>query len=286
MSTQFGIISTGINNVRFTPEAKVNVANNLGLSLVRHAINIVAYHGPDKTISAYAKAGFKAFLNLNYNTSNSDPENQTTKKDYPLTTPKFCQQIFRLLFDGPINTVAYAIENEPLNENYFYTERYRQYLRELACASSIIAAQVDMCCDGGLPAPLVLQLINRNTKSKRQSKIERLAAVIAEIPYMPVRFVNIHFNTNNINVFSSALNDVVTFLEEETGLPVICNEFGIHTQKESDIIQLIKKLRQVNLQYAIVYNGQNKIGKALSLCDQSGKLNNVGTIFKAALQNE
>ncbi len=196
-----------------------------------------------------------------------------------------------------------VVENEE-NNRIFYKGTVGEYGGELKASVEVAHGKNIPCTNGGLTCKTVMLLVyqhyideGKTDKARafaRRSFNERLLwqAENKHDELMPEiekgrEFLKIYKEANidyvNFHWYVSdpvALEEAVTYMKKETGLPVIINEIGLlkEDEKPEKIKGLMKKIMDMKLPIAVWYSvdGTN----SNSLVGNDGKLRETGKTFK------
>ncbi|MEQ8171760.1 MAG: glycosyl hydrolase [Candidatus Eremiobacterota bacterium] len=259
------------------------------------------------------------FLNR-WNGRDPDPEIETVKDMglsialtvrnnggiYESTTPPSNREDFKRILAEVLHIIKPSIlvvENEE-NNRMFYKGTVGEYGGELKASVEVAHSKNIPCTNGGLTCKTVTLLVyqhyideGKTDKARafaRRSFNERLLWQAENKPdeLMPEikkgrEFLKIYREANidyvNFHWYVSdpvALEETVTYMKKETGLPVIINEIGLlkEEEKPEKIKVILKKITDMKVPLAIWYSVDGPHSN--SLFGNDGKLRETGKTFK------
>jgi len=192
-----------------------------------------------------------------------------------------------------------VVENEE-NSSLFYTGTPEEYLKELQAACEIAHPKGIKVTNGGLVSTLVALLVYDNYKAtgqytsaqnfakrafsieeekllntpKAKKQLEKGKKLLSYYKESGIDYVNFHWYIPD----SYALEEAVIYLKKSTGLPVITNEIGQHTIDPIQTTQIMSKIVELGIPYAIWFSIDAP--KAKSLVNNDLSLRATGVAFK------
>jgi hypothetical protein len=259
------------------------------------------------------------FLNR-WNGFDSDQEIETVKEmglsvaltvrnnggPYESTTPPANREEFKRTLTEVLHIIKPSIlivENEE-NNRIFYKGTVGEYGGELKTSVEVAHSKNIPCTNGGLTSKTVTLLVyqhyidkGRTDKAKSfakrafnerllwqsENKPEELMAEIEKgreflriYKESHIDYVNFHWYVSD----PSSLEEAVTYMKKETGLPVIVNEIGLlkEEEKPEKIKGLLKKIIDMKVPLAVWYSIDGP--HSSSLFNSDGKLRENGKVFK------
>ncbi len=199
--------------------------------------------------------------------------------------------------------VVLAVENEE-NSALFYTGTPEDYAAELQAACEVAHQKGIPCTNGGLVSALVALLVydhyresgqtakaqdfaaraftpdlQRQLNSPQaQEQIDKGKALLSAYRTAGADYVNFHWYIAD----TQALEEAVTFLQAQTGLPVITNEVGQTTDDPGQTSAVMGKIVELGLPIAVWFGLDGP--KARGLVNPDGTLRPTGEAFRRFIE--
>ncbi len=212
------------------------------------------------------------------------------------------QRTLGAVLDG-YRPVVLAVENEE-NSPLFYTGTAEDYGAQLKAACQVAHQRGIPCTNGGLVSTLVALLVYNHYLETGQSaaaqdfaaraftpeqqqqlnsarvreQIDKGKALLQAYHAAGVDYVNFHWYIAD----TRALGEAVTYLREETGLPVITNEIGQFTDDPNQTTAVMAKIVELGLPIAVWFSLDGP--KAKGLVNKDGSLRLTGEAFKRFIE--
>lgn len=197
-----------------------------------------------------------------------------------------------------------VVENEE-NSALFYTGTPEEYAAELSAACQVAHQKGIPCANGGLVSTLVALLVydhylERGQKalaedfaarvftpdeqrslnsSQAREQIGKGKALLSSYRAAGADYVNFHWYIAD----TQALGEAVAFLSAQTGLPVITNEIGQHTDDPNQTAAVMAKVVELGLPIAVWFGLDAP--KARGLVDPDGTLRPTGQAFQSFIRS-
>jgi len=198
-----------------------------------------------------------------------------------------------------------AVENEE-NSALFYTGTPQEYARELEAACQVAHQKGIPCTNGGLVSTLVALLVwehyrqngqepkaqdfaaraftaeeQRQLNSpKAQEQIRKGQVLLASYRAAGADYANFHWYIAD----AQALAEAVAYLSAQTGLPVVTNEIGQHSDDPNQTTAIMGKVMELGLPIAVWFSIDAP--KARGLVNMDGTLRPTGEAFKRFIEAE
>ncbi len=195
------------------------------------------------------------------------------------------------------------VENEE-NSRLFYTGSPEEYRAQLIAACQVAHQKDIACTNGGLASTLVALLVyDHYLETKRLSAAQDFAArtlapeqrrqfasarayaqiakgkaLIQAYRMAEVDYVNFHWYIAD----SRALEEAVSYLRSQTGLPVITNEIGQFTDDPDQTTAMMAKIVELGLPFAVWFGLDGP--KARGLVNRDGSLRPTGEAFRRFIE--
>ena len=274
----------------------IEVAKTLGAVYFRpSSIFLDKWNGTCPECEIALKAGLKLLLTVRAN-----GQGQATSPPRDLAA---YQRILSQVLDT-YRPAVLVVENEE-NSALFYTGTPEEYASELKAACEVAHARGIACTNGGLVSLLVASLVHdhylesgqtaaardfaaraftprerRLLKSpKAQEQIRKGKALLASYRAAGADYVNFHWYIAD----PRALAEAVTYLKAQTGLPVLTNEIGQHTDDPDQTKAILSKVVELKLPIAVWFSVDAP--KARALVNPDGTLRPTGEAFKHFIES-
>jgi hypothetical protein len=318
--TKFGIMIAKSEGQQIPPERQVKIARDLGVHYIRARIDIQGWDGSEPSYNAYASAGFKVLLNVNYGVPRN-AAGEHAPVPFPTDMNAYSKTLNSVLDKYKPEVVV--IENEEDNPNY-HQGSADDYINELKTGIQVAHSKGLKVTNGGITVREICLIIyddlvqsgqkdkamefarkafpqnfanrlgnggdlTRNPQIGRQVEFGR--KIIAAYKNLDLDYVNFHWyepvqargkniDKSSVSFDPATFEYVVNYLREKTGKPVMTNEFGVLEPSADLVRNLLKAARDANLSYAIFYSADGGEGKAVALQNASGDLRENGHAFK------
>lgn len=192
-----------------------------------------------------------------------------------------------------------VVENEE-NSALFYTGSPERYAAELKAACEVAHQKSIPCANGGLVSFEIALLVYRNylesgqtasaedfanrvftpekqrllDSPKAQAQIAKGKALLASYRTAGADYVNFHWYIAD----TRALEEAVAYLKAQTGLPVITNEIGQHSDNPNQTTAVMGKVVELGLPMAVWFSIDAP--KARALVEKDGRLRPTGEAFQ------
>lgn len=260
-----------------TIEKRVQLARELGAALYRPlAIFTGRWQGKDPECDAALKAGFPLVLTIRNGNGPGEPSAPPKDIVSYKNTIRSVLAVYR--------PAVLVVENEE-NSRLFYTGTPAEYAVELRAAVDVARQMGVPCTNGGLVSALVALLtyddyMQKGETAKARSfalrafdslqramlgspkAIESLAKgkeLIGVYRTAGLDYVNFHWYIAD----PIALEEAAMFLKAQTGLPLLTNEIGQHDLSPDTVRNLMAKVLDLRLPYAVWYSIDSPNAKAL-----------------------
>lgn len=312
---RFGVMVAKTEGRLITPERQAQVAKALGVNYMRARIDIQSWNGSNPLYDAYAAAGMKVLLNINYGI----PRNAVGDHDpipFPTDMESYSRTVNSILDKYKPEVVV--IENEEDNP-FYHTGSADDYIKQLQTAIKIAHSKGLKVTNGGITVrevclivyddlvqsgqkekamefaekavpPAFLKRISNMNNPQIQRQVEFGRKIIAAYKTLDLDYVNFHWyepvqarakaasTTASFNPEIFAY--VVNYLKTKTGKPVLTNEFGVLNNSPELVKGILKAARDAQLSYAIFYSADGGEGKAVALQNATGDLRENGVAFR------
>jgi hypothetical protein len=287
---------------------RVPFAREMGVSYFRPwDVTVEDWNGScsDRACTAAQSAGLGLILTVRNNGRGGPPAMSTT----PAKDLAAYQRIIGEILDT-IHPTVLVVENEETS-TVFWTGTPEEYEAELRAACEQAHQRNIPCANGGMVSEAVgiatwahymdagqteqacdfarRALIHGEAEEfcgyrSLEELPERTAQVLDKVrQYLEIYarsgadYVNFHWYSGD----ASALAEAVTYLEEVTGLPAICNEFGLREQNYAATQAVMKTFVDLHIPYAIYFSLDRQ---AVALTDSDGTLRPNGEAFRDFMQ--
>jgi hypothetical protein len=316
----FGVLIAKTDNQQIGPAKQIQIAKALGVHYMRARINIVDWNGSNDAYDQYAAAGFKIILNVNYDvprdavgdkkpipfptdmqayskTLNSildkyKPElvvieNEEDNPGYHSgTADQYLTQLKTAI--GICHAKGLKVTNAGITDRGMGLLVYDDYVQKGK------QKEADEFARRAFPQRLVANIKTRyqnDEQVKRQIEFSR--QVIKGYKTLDLDYVNFHWyepaaargagqgivsKEEHMDpvVFAAAVN----FLKRTTGKPVVTNEVGELNASPTIVQELMQKILDAGMDYAIWYSADGGAGKAVALQSGDGNLRQNGIAFR------
>lgn len=276
-STNFGALISGNTNI----DDEIKVLQKLGVNYVRYAIILKNFHGEDKGYEKWVNAGFKVLLNLNYDQVSGS--GRKVAVPFPTDMKKYRSMLEKVL-DKYHPEVA-VIENEPCTDA-FHSGPIENYITELKTAVDVCKQRGIKVADGGIHVgyvDMVMQGIMKNDNIVETSKL------INAYKTIDLDYVNTHAKApfdkfSRENVYPSGkLEGYADYLRQQTGKPVMCNEYNQHNSSTTLMTGSVGGFKNGKYIYVIARSGSgSQDGASLN---KGTNLTDLGVAFRDAVAN-
>ena len=312
---RFGVMVAKTEGRLITPERQAQIAKALGVNYMRARIDMQSWNGSNPLYNAYAAAGMKVLLNINYGV----PRNAVGDHDpipFPTDMESYSRSLNSILDKYKPEVVV--IENEEDNP-FYHTGTADDYIKQLETAIQIAHSKGLKVTNGGITVrevcliiyddlmqsgqkekamefaekavpPAFLKRLNNMNNPQVQRQVEFGRKIIAAYKTLDLDYVNFHWYepvqartkaasptaSFNPEVFAY----VVNYLKTKTGKPVLTNEFGVLNSSPELVKSILKAARDAQLSYAIFYSADGGEGKAVALQNAAGNLRENGVAFR------
>jgi hypothetical protein len=128
--------------------------------------------------------------------------------------------------------------------------------------------------DGGIHVPHVLAVMRGGNLSGNALEVKKL---IAAYKTLDLDYVNIHAHGSGDSYSAENLQKVADYLRQQTGKPVICNEFTLGKSSTSLLRDIVNGLRQGAYKIALIRSDDG--GRSASL-NNGTDLNSFGIAYR------
>jgi hypothetical protein len=266
--TQFGSWIGG----SFSIPTKAKIATALGTNYVRTTIMLTSFNGSDKVVNEYLANEKKVILNLNYQPVRGHPN------PFPKDMNKYRNLLEAALQKYAKKVEVVVIENEPTTD-LFHSGPISDYINMLKVAIQSCHKYGAKVADGAIHPPNILLVMQGSNLTGNAAEVKQL---IAAYKGLNLDYVNIHTHGDGSSYPDGQLSTVANYVRNQTGHPVMSNEFSIHNSSTSLVKDMVAGFKQGGYKYCIVYSGESNSG-AVPLTDGL-KLKPTGVAFKDAIQ--
>lgn len=312
---RFGVMVSKTDGKLIAPEKQVQVAKALGVRYMRARVDIQAWNGSNPAYDAYAAAGLKVLLNINYGV----PRNALGEHDpipFPTDMNAYSKVVNSVLDKYKPEVVV--VENEEDNP-FYHSGSAEDYINLLKTAIQIAHLKGLKVTNGGITVREVCliiydDLVQRGEKQKAMDFINKAVPpaflkrlnnldnpqfarqiefgrkILAAYKTLDLDYVNFHWyepvraRTNAANADAQFDPQIFAFvahyLMEKTGKPVMTNEFGVLNASPDLVKNVLQAAHDAKLSYAIFYSADGGQGKAVALQNAGGDLRENGMAFR------
>jgi hypothetical protein len=260
-----------------TSDQRIIVANKFGVHYMRATIFLSQFKGKDAGVEKYMNSGFKVILNINYDNV-LERDGKKIPVPFPTNMSTYRTKLGAVL-DKYKPEVA-VIENEPTTDA-FHSGPIENYITELANAIDVCHSKGVKVADGCVHVDYVKTIMNGATRlSGNALEVKKL---IEAYKTLNLDFVNVHTHGDNDSYPDGLLANVADYLRTQTGHPVMCNEFTVHSTSTSLITSMVNGFKAGKYKYVLVRSGNSSAG-AKPLHSGTGLLPN-GITYRDDVKN-
>jgi hypothetical protein len=246
-----------------TTDKCITEANALTVKHVRTTIILKQFGGRDSKLETYVNKGYKAIVNLNYGTTAFPKDMTAYKNALKKVLEKYASKI----------EVA-VIENEPTTD-VFHSGSIDDYITELQNAASVCKQYGVKVTDGGIHIANVLYV--KNGKINANKNTPEVAKLIKAYKNINLDYVNVHTAGFGTNYPLSDFTNCADYLRNQTGHPVMSNEWHVESNSSSLMSDMVKGWKAGDYKYSICNSGKYPLY-------QSGSLTTTGKNYKNNIQ--
>lgn len=285
--SKFGVLPNGLNG-----DDKITVAQKLGLGYARDAVVLTDFDGKAPMLNKWQENGYKVLVNVNYDQQDHFSNGDKKPRPFPTDMDQY-KRLLKNFLDKYSPEVA-VIENEPFNDNH-YKGPIDDYFTELSTAIDVCHNRGIKVADGGLNPQRVrilvyqhyvnqgkqskaddfakraltdqdLRIANGDASADAENKLDETRKMVKKYKHLNLDYVNIHWyepikdDIDQTVTSDGVLQEVADYLRDQTGHPVITNEFGQNNHHPSLVSSQVDAFRSANFKYAIDWSGHGASG--------------------------
>jgi len=247
-------------------DRRMQEADALGVKYVRSQLQLKRFNGNDAELENYVNKGYKVLLNINWIRGNSIP--------FPTNMNEYKNQLQKVLDKYASKIEVVVIENEPTTDK-FHSGSIENYITELKNAVSVCKQYGVKVTDGGIHIENVLLVKNGKINANKNSS--EVAKLIDAYKDMDLDYVNVHTKGTGSNYPLSDFTDCADYLRNQTGHPVMSNEWHVESNSASLMSDIVKGWRAGDYKYSICASKQYPLY-------QNGSLTEKGRNYKDDIQ--
>ena len=287
-------------------QQRISLANDLGVVYFRPwAVFLDKWDGRHEDTEAFKSAGFKIIMTVR--------NNGTGAPQYVPTTPPSDTSVYKKTLGEVLDKYhpeLLVVENEE-NSSIFYTGTPEEYAVELSAAVEVAHSKGIKCTNGGMVSGLVallvwdnymqsgdttsawdfaqrafssseIQILRSPTPTQKQqidAQLDKGKRLLNVYRTSGIDYVNFHWYIAD----SMAFGEAAKFLHSATDLQPITNEMGQRDLSPNTVVQLLTKVVELNLAYAVWYSIDTYSGgdtTAYALQNPDGTLRQNGRAFR------
>jgi hypothetical protein len=249
--TQFGAAVQGSINERIT------VYNKFGVKYIRAVVELKNFKGSMSTEKSLTQKGFKVVLNINWANPSGSGDNRKPVS-FPTDMALYKRQLTKL-FNTYKPAIA-VIENEPTTD-IFHSGPIEHYITELKTAVSVCKQFNVTVADGGIHVPYIQSVMNGKAGSGKALEVKKL---ITAYKTMGLNYVNVHTygpTGKDPDVYQPGLlKKIADYLRNQTGKPVMSNEWTVHNSSSALIKSMVSGFREGGFKVAVVRSARSNSG--------------------------
>lgn len=250
--TQFG--GGGFDGL--TTDQKITVYNKLGIQPVRAHVTLKDFDGGVSGLKKFTSQGFKVILNINWSSvpkKGGDKVSTAWPQDMNLYKQKLAQ-----FFEKYYKPDIAVIENEPAID-IFHKGPIEDYITELTNAVQVCKQYGVKVADGSIHVPYVLTVMRGGNLTGNALEVKKL---IAAYKTLDLDYVNIHAHGSGDSYPSGDLEKVASYIRQQTGKPVMSNEFTLGKSSTSLLQDMVNGFKQGDYKIALIRsdNGDRSVG--------------------------
>ncbi|HEY6979264.1 MAG TPA: hypothetical protein VH396_23370 [Chitinophagaceae bacterium] len=251
--TDFGVGGFG----GLSTDQKIVLYNKLGVQYVRSQVTLKNFNGNIPGAKQLTDKGFKVVLNLNWN------DVPTRKGDKQATPWPQDMQAYRQKLENVFSKYkpeVAVIENEPAVD-IFHSGPVEDYITELTNAVQVCKKYNVKVADGSIHVPYVQEIMRGGKLSKNATEVKKL---IAAYKTLDLDYVNVHAHGVGNSYASESLAQVANFLRQQTGKPVMSNEFSLSKPSASLLKDMVTGFKLGDYKIALVRSADTDRGTELN----------------------
>lgn len=311
----FGALINATDGITFTAAQKKTLLLNLECKYARMNIVVTGFTGTASQYDLFAGAGLTMVLNVSNDPSSGGPYafvTDTTAYKLKLDSVLDVYQPEVLVIENEETTTNY--HSGPITD-YFNELKAAVNIAHAhgipVTNGGIVARAMTLLTwksyiDSGLttkastyaakafpPSKLVGGKPDTTVGSSYQTLLVKGRQMIAMYKSLPLDYVNFHWyepvravgaanlpGLDTIAHVSSALEESICYLRNETGKNILTNEIGQYNDQTGITSAIMDEMKRMNIPYAIWYSGDGGTGKARALQNGDRTLRSTGTTFK------
>jgi hypothetical protein len=240
-----------------TTDQKIILLNKLGVKYVRSQVTLKNFTGKIPGAKTFTEKGFKVILNLNWSdVSTRNGDKQATA--WPQDMQAYRQKLVNV-FSKYKPEVA-VIENEP-TVDIFHSGRIEDYITELTNAVQVCKKYNVKVADGAIHVPFVLEVMRGGNLSPNAVEVRKL---IAAYKTLDLDYVNVHAHGVGDSYSSQSLVQAANYIRQQTGKPVMSNEFSLGKPSPSLLQDMVLGFKQGDYKIALVRSADSDRGTELN----------------------
>jgi len=249
--TQFGAGVQGATN------EKVTLYNKFGVNYIRCIVELKNFNGNVSEEKSLAQKGFKIILTVNWANPSGSGDNRKPVP-FPTDMNQYKQQLTKL-FNAFKPEVA-VIENEPTT-GIFHSGPIEHYITELKTAVSVCKQFNVKVADGCTHVPYILSVMNGGGSKGKTGDVKKMITAYKTID---LDYVNVHTygpTGKNPDIYEPGrLKKAADYLRQQTGKPVMSNEFTVHNSSPTLIKNMVSQFKEADFKIAIVRSAPSNSG--------------------------
>lgn len=301
---------------------RIVAAKALGVKYIRAEVGLESFSQPDAYIDSLVANDFSIVANFNYYGSEKSapfPKDASSiassitkvlKTFHPVLVAVENEEDNQNYHTGPaqdyINELDAAtavlhannikVMNGGLTEDVLCILTYRNYLNEG------LTTQANDFAKRTMPLAIINDLPDLTNNAGLANRVAFADSLVKAYKNMSFDYVNFHWYEPVLarwvnaspgadaatQVDTKAMSEVITYLQNATGKPVLSNEAGVLNASPGIVQNMLQQFRTSNLPFVLWYSGDgtvnNGMARAVALTNANGSLRSNGEAFRDFLQ--
>ena len=238
-------------------DQKITVYNKLGVTPVRAQVTLKDFNGGVSGLKKLTEKGFKVILNLNWNPVPKKSGDKIATA-WPQDMNLYKQKLGEVL--SKYKPEIAVIENEP-TVDIFHSGPIEDYITELTNAIEVCKKYGVKVADGCVHVGLVLGVMRGGNLNDNEIEVKKL---ITAYKTLDLDYVNVHEHGTGDSYSSESFEKAADYLRQQTGKPVISNEFSLGKSSTSLLQDMINGLKQGDYTIALIRSSDGDRGVPLN----------------------